>query len=252
MRQVDLSVAGDGWNIEALDVARAVLSIAVHHIICRTRVVLLEHLQVQDVLAHEELIGHAHHLHASVAVEDDDIVDVGAVADELVLLQSGADEALLAVDVELLRGLDDLGGLDGVEVSNLGATRMVLTIFLLDEAEPFDRDIDHVVQFVVDVLDFLLDAGDEFVGLVLVELQDALHLDFHESQDVVASDVADELLAERLQPLEQMLDNGIHVGRLLELAVLIHAFLDEDALQRGEEQLFLKFTLANLELTTQE
>ena len=54
---------------------------------------------MQDVLAHEELIGYAHHLHASVAVEDDDIVDVGAVADELVLLQSGADEALLAVDV---------------------------------------------------------------------------------------------------------------------------------------------------------
>ena len=46
-------------------------------------------------LAHENLFGHAHHLVGAVAIEEDDIVNVRAVADKFVLLQTGADEAFL-------------------------------------------------------------------------------------------------------------------------------------------------------------
>ena len=125
---------------------------------------------MQDVLSDEQFVGYAYHLHAPIAIENDDVVDVGAVAHELILLQSGTDEALLSVDVELLCGLDNLCGLDGVEVSNLGQARMILAILLLDICKPLDGDVGHVRQVVVDFLDFLLDACYQFVGLVLVEL----------------------------------------------------------------------------------
>ena len=54
---------------------------------------------MHDILAYENLIGHLDDLVFAVAVEEYDIVDVGAVAHKLVLLQSCAYEALLTVDV---------------------------------------------------------------------------------------------------------------------------------------------------------
>ena len=46
-------------------------------------------------LAHEEFLCYAHHLVGSVLVEDNHIVDIGTVANELVLLQRCSDEAFL-------------------------------------------------------------------------------------------------------------------------------------------------------------
>ena len=252
LRQVHFSVAGDGGHVETLDVVRSCLSVAIHHVVGCARVVLLEHLHVQDVLAYEQFLGHAHHLHLAVAIEDDDVVDVRAVAHELVLLQSRAYEAFLAVDVEFLRSLDHLCSLDAVEVANLRAPRVLLAIFLLDALKPVDGDFHHVGQVVVDVLDFLFDAGDEVVGLFLVELQNALHLDFHEPQDVVARHLAYQVFLEGLQSLVQMLHHGVHVRRLFKLAVLVHAFFDENAFQRGEEQLFLQFALPDFQFHAQQ
>ena len=85
---------------------------------------------MQDVLAHEDLLGHANHLVFAVFVEDDDVVDVGTVAHELVFLHARPDESLLAVDVEFLVGLGHLGGLDGVETLYLGQSRMVVAVFV--------------------------------------------------------------------------------------------------------------------------
>ena len=50
-------------------------------------------------LADEDLVGHVGDLVGAVAVEDDDVVDVRAVFDKLVLFQAGAHEAVGAVDV---------------------------------------------------------------------------------------------------------------------------------------------------------
>ncbi len=47
----------------------------------------------------KSLVGHLGHLELSVLIEDDDIVEVGAVTHQLILLQSCTHESFLSVDV---------------------------------------------------------------------------------------------------------------------------------------------------------
>ena len=75
------------------------------------------------------------------------------------------------------------------------------------------------------------DACHQFVGLVLVELQDACHLDLHQLEDIVLRHLAYEGGVVGCQSLVDVLAGGIHRGRLLELLVLIDALFDEDLLQ---------------------
>ena len=249
---VHLAVARDARHVEALDEARAVFSVAIDEVVGRARVVFLEHLHVEHVFAYKQLVGHAHHLEFSVAVEDDDIVDVGAVAHEFVFLQTRSDEALLTVDVEFLVGLHHFRGHDGVEVADFSATRMRCAVFFLDLGEPLDGDVGHVGKVVYDFLDFGLNAGHQLVGLVFVELQDALHLDFQEAKDVIARHLANQVFLERFQPFIDVRHNGVERLGLLEFLVFVDAFFDENALERGEKILLFEFMLANFELQAQQ
>ena len=76
LRQVVNLVACDAGNIETLDKAEAFLAVTIHHIIYSTRVVLLEHGHMDDVLTHKDLVGHTDNLVLSVTVEEDDIIDI--------------------------------------------------------------------------------------------------------------------------------------------------------------------------------
>ena len=67
---------------------------------------------------------------------------------------------------------------------------MVLAILVAYVFKPVYGDVGHVGEVVLYVGKFCLDACNEFVGLVLVVLQYALHLDFEQSQNVVACDFA--------------------------------------------------------------
>ena len=101
-RQVVFLVARHRGHVETLDEVPAFLAVAIDGVVDGTRVVLLEHAEVEHVLAHEEFLGHTDDLVLAVLIEDDDIIEIRTVADELVLLQAGADEAVSTVDVELL------------------------------------------------------------------------------------------------------------------------------------------------------
>ena len=256
LREVIFAVARDAGHVKALYIAGAGLSVAIDHIVDGAGVVLLEDGDVDQLgllllgfrslgLAHEELVGDVYHLIRAVLVEEDNVVDVRTVAYELVLLQRGADEALLAVYVQLLVGFDHLGCRDGVEVLYLGQARMVLAVFLLDEAEPVAGHLHHVVQLAVDLLYLLLDAGDELVGLVLVELQDAGHLDFHQAQDVFLRYLAYHLGVPWGESFVDPQTGLVHRLGILELSVLVDALLDEDTLQRGEVQALHQLALAD-------
>ena len=83
---------------------------------------------------------------------------------------------------------------------------------------------------------FRLQPGDELVRLVLVELQDAGHLDFHQLQNIVLGHFADELRVEGSEPFVDVLAGGVHVLGLFEFLVLVDTFFDEYLLQRGEVQ----------------
>ena len=125
---------------------------------------------------------------------------------------------------------------------------MSLSVFILQELEPRSRYLYQVGQVAVNLLYLGLDAGHQLVGLLLIELQDALHLDFQQAQDIVLSYLTYQLWIERRESVVDMLANLIYVGRLLEFLVLIDTLFDEYLFQRAEMILLQQFVLANLQL----
>ena len=194
---------------------------------------------MQHVLAYKHLVGHAYHLVFTILVEQDYIVYIRAVGHELVLLERSTDEAFFAVDVQLFVGFHYLGSLDGIEVAELGTARIVLAILVLQHLVPVYGVAHDVSQLEVYFLDFFLDAGNVFLGLILVELQDAGHLDFHEAEDIFLSYLAHELRIVRSQAVVDVCTSGIHVLGLFEFLVLVDTFFDENLFQRSEVQGFL-------------
>ena len=96
------------------------------------------------------------------------------------------------------------------------------------------------------------DACNELIGLVFVELQDALHFDFHEPQNVIARHFANEFGLKRREFLVDKSNGLIHrVGRF-EFLFFIDALLDENAFQTGEKELLEQFATPNLKLLAQQ
>ncbi len=203
-------------------------------------------------LSHKEFLGNAHHLVGAVAVEDNHVINVGTVAHKLVLLQRGAYEALLAVDVELLVGLHHLGGGNGVEVLDFGLARVLLAILALDELKPLAGDLHHIGQFTVNLLHFGLHAGNVLLGLVLVELQYAPHLDFHQAQDIIARHLPHQPGIPGLQAAVNPRYRRVHVLGILKLAVLIDALLNEYLFERGKQQALQQLSPAYETLLAQQ
>ena len=129
---------------------------------------------------------------------------------------------------------------------------MLVPVLVLEELEPVGGHLHKVGEVAVDLFYLSLDARHKLVGLVLVELQDTLHLDFEELEDVILSHLAHKLRIIRSEPLVDMLTDGIHVRGLFELAVLVYAFLNEYLLKRGEVELFEQFALAYLEFLAEQ
>ena len=98
----------------------------------------------------------------------------------------------------------------------------------------------------------LLHAGNQLVGPVRIELEDARHLYLHQLEDVVLGHFADKGGVVRRQALVDVLAGSVHALGLFKLLVLIDAFLDEYLLQRGEVQAFHDFAPANLQLAAQQ
>ena len=80
---------------------------------------------------------------------------------------------------------------------------------------------------VIYLLNVRLHTGNEFFCLVGVELKDTSHLDFHQLQNVLLRDFADELWIVRCQAFIDMLASGVHILGLFKFLVLIDAFFDE-------------------------
>ena len=90
-----------------------------------------------------------------------------------------------------------------------------------------------------------------FFGLVFVELEYALHLDFHEPQDVVFGDFADHLGIPWGEAFVNPCAGFVHALGVLKLLVFIDALLDEYLFETHEMELFEEFALAYLAFLTQ-
>ena len=151
MCDVILTVACDTGHSKTFHIHGASSAIHVEHIIDGACVIALEHVQVEHILAHIDFVGHFNDLVFAIAVEDDNVVDVGAVAHIFIFLEPCADEAVGAVDVEFLVGFGHFGGNNGVKLADDGATRILVAVLGLEPAVPFDGVVDHMRQFVVNV-----------------------------------------------------------------------------------------------------
>ena len=103
----------------------------------------------------------------------------------------------------------------------------------------------------VNFLNVCFHTGDKFFGFVGVELEDACHFDFHQSEDVIFGHFTDESGVIGSETVVNMFTGGIHIFGLLKLFVLIDAFFDEDFLQRGKMQIFPYFIAADFQLLPQ-
>ena len=129
-------------------------------------------------LAHKHFLGHLRDFIRTIFVEDDNVVEVAAVADKLVFLQARTDKAVSAVDIEFLIGFSYGCCLDGIEVAYFSEAWMLFSVFFLEEFEPVGSNFHQIVQVAGNVFQFLFDFGNQFIGFVFIEFQDALHLDF--------------------------------------------------------------------------
>ena len=199
-----LAIVGDARHVKSLDIVGTVFSIAISHIINCALVVLLEDRNVYNLgflllsfgafcLTNVHLLSHSRHLVSTIAIEDDDVVDVGAILHKLILLQRGSHEAIGTIHIEFLVGFHHFGSFDGVERANLRAAGVFGCIAVVDGGEPIDGDLREMREIVLYLRQFCLDAGNEFIRLGFVEFEDACHLDFQETQEVFAHHFAHEI-----------------------------------------------------------
>ena len=131
------AVAGDGGDAEAFDHDVAVgAAVAVDHVVDGALVALAEDGDEEYLgavlRADEAFFLHFGDDEGAVAAEGDDVVEARAFAghfDAFLALEAPAGEAGGVVDVELLVGEGDGGGLDVFEGANLGAALAAFTKF---------------------------------------------------------------------------------------------------------------------------
>jgi len=142
-----------------------------------------------------------------------------------------AEESSGLVVVEAAVGFGDFCGLDGVEAAELGATGKGVAVGVAQVAVPGYGVVGDVVEVLEELFHLCLEGGDALVGGGHVEAQDALHAYLPQSQQVVVSDVAQQLGQPWVEEQAQAVEHALHLEGLLHVRVLVHALGDEDALQ---------------------
>ena len=115
---------------------------------------------------------------------------------------------------------------------------MLSCIFFINKAEPIASHFRHVLQVAVNALNLGLHLGDEFIGLILVKLQDARHLDFKQTENVVLRHLTNQLGIERREALINMLASGVNRLSIFKGLIFINALFNEDAFERCKMKTF--------------
>ena len=130
----------------------------------------------------------------SVPAYDNHVVELGTVANEGILLQTPAYKAVFPVDIELLVVGNYLRGSDGLEASDLGFPLPPFAEFIQQVLVVGNGIVCQVFQVVQNLLEFLLQVAQHFVGLEGVVFGNAFNPDLGEAKNVVSGDFAIELL----------------------------------------------------------
>ena len=141
---------------------------------------------------------HLRHHAAAIAPEHDDVVDVGAVADELVFFQAVANEAAFAVDVQFLIGSGHHVGGNGVERPDFGFSVAALAVLFLKVLVIRNGEPGDVSQMIVRFYQFRFQPTHEFIGLEGIVLGNAFDADFGQPQNIILHDLPIKLLSGRV------------------------------------------------------
>ena len=108
------------------------------------------------------------------------------------------------------------------------------------------------MQILLSLFNLLLEILHQLVSLLGVELRDADHADIEEFFNILPFHLANEFCFERLQGLIHKRNQFLLICSRFVAFLFIDTILDEDALQRGVEILFLKFGLLYLQLPLEQ
>ena len=201
LREIVFLIFRDAGDIESLHEIGALLAITIDDIIDSTIVAAFEDRDMEYIRPDEQLLRDLNNLIFTVLMEDDDIVDIRAIEEEFIFLESGTDESFRAVDIEFLIILHHCLDIDGAEVTHLGATRIRLAVFALEHLKPRDSIVRQMVEILNTSFDFLLEVLHQFVSFLGVELGDTNHSDLEKFLDILGADFANELRFERREGL---------------------------------------------------
>ena len=112
---------------------------------------------------------------------------------------------------------------------------MLFAIFGLDELKPIDGYIGHVCQVVVYFFNFGFGTHNEIICFVFVEFKDAVHLDFQQSQDVVACYLSDEMRFKGFQSVIHVCHSRIYIFGFFKFLIFVDTFFDKYLLKRSKK-----------------
>ncbi len=129
--QVILLITGDGRYCKPLHHRAVLFPVAVDQVVHRAPVVFFPNARIDNVLTDKRLGLDTLDQHFSVAPEDDDIVDIGALADvfSFIALEAGSYKTFCLVDVKFCIGNGNLGRFHHVELFDFRLSLPDLSVF---------------------------------------------------------------------------------------------------------------------------
>ena len=124
-------------------------------------------------------------------MDDNDFRQVRTLADELgiiLLLEVCSDKAFFLVCIKLGVVVHNLCNLDRLESGKLSLAWIILSVLLLKVLEVVDCEISKVIQMILNLLHFCLDALQLLIDCLCIELGNLSYRLLYESVDVLHSD----------------------------------------------------------------
>ncbi len=227
-------------------------SIAIDDIIDCTLIALLKYSHMEDIAPDGELLRHLRHEVGTILTEDNDIIDIGAVADILIPLERRPDKTIETIYIELLIRLDNPRRLDILEALNLRPTLPTCTIHPLNPAVIVNSKGYDIGDVISDCSHLLLHSLNIVLRLIGGELNDTLHLYLKELANIIIRHTPLENRQKWFQALPDMGNYTLDRFPLLILFILIDTLLDKYPLKGRKVPLLHKLPELYLQLPLQK
>ena len=190
-------VPGETAYAEALGVHGAVPSVPVDQVEHGV-IILLDDGNIKGVFTGEEFVLNPHDLEHARAVDDQHVVQRGAFADGVSLLDAVPGEAFF-VNIQRFIGHGHLGAVHGAEGGDFRFPGIGCAVLLAQGFKPADGEFGELAEILLRLFNVRFKLPDVLVRLERVKLGDALDFNFRQPHQVVPGDGRAQLGGKRLQ-----------------------------------------------------